>query len=228
VDPPRPLPASEGALAPAYTLLRAAISDLLEDQDSDAVRDSDVKRRMLALQKDFDEAALGFSKFSKFLRQAHDHEVVDLRKGEGGNYHVALGTRTSPPEVPVERPRDSGVEETVERDTPAAGSPVASQDSEPSRQVPEGGQPTPSVHDGDAVIRRLRPREASTRSRPGADEPPPLFEGQVVSRGSRSSANGGASGTQSLDLGCAEAPDGSRQHRTVPDQLLCRRRKKDG
>ncbi|MEX0935984.1 MAG: NYN domain-containing protein, partial [Gemmatimonadota bacterium] len=54
--------ASNESLSSAYALLRKAISELLEDQDADSVRDSDVKRRMLALKQGFDEAEFGFSK----------------------------------------------------------------------------------------------------------------------------------------------------------------------
>jgi hypothetical protein len=53
---------------------------------------------MLALEAGFDEADLGFPKFSRFLMQANDHQIIDLRKGEGGNFQVALGAKTAPPE----------------------------------------------------------------------------------------------------------------------------------
>ena len=83
-------PAAEGPpLEAAYDLLRRALGRLLAD-GREAVRDSDVKRKMLELDGDFDESQLGFSKFSRFLRQAHDHEVVELRKRESGNYEVSL------------------------------------------------------------------------------------------------------------------------------------------
>ena len=91
----RPSSQDRGVLEPAYALLREAVSELLTDTDDDSVRDSDVKRRMLVLQQGFSEADLGFPKFSRFLRQAHDHGVVELRKSEGGNYRVVLGTGRS-------------------------------------------------------------------------------------------------------------------------------------
>ena len=49
-----------------------------------------MKRRMLDLDRSFDEAGLGFSKFSKFLTQAHEHEVVRIRRNEAGNFVVRL------------------------------------------------------------------------------------------------------------------------------------------
>lgn len=91
----RPSAQDRGVLEPAYALLRAAVLELLADMDDDSVRDSDVKRRMLVLQQGFSEADFGFPKFSRFLRQAHDHGVVDLRKSEGGNYRIVLGTGKS-------------------------------------------------------------------------------------------------------------------------------------
>ena len=44
---------------------------------------------MLEKERKFDEAALGFSKFSRFLRQAHDEGIVDLERGPEGNYLVS-------------------------------------------------------------------------------------------------------------------------------------------
>jgi uncharacterized protein (TIGR00288 family) len=73
----------------AYTLLTEAVRKIVGDS-GESVRDSDVKRRMLEADSSFDETELGFSKFSRFLRQAHDHEVVDVQKRENGNYEVSL------------------------------------------------------------------------------------------------------------------------------------------
>jgi hypothetical protein len=162
------LPAPDrGSLAAAYSLLRQAITELLADEDSDAVRDSDVKRRMLALQAGFDEADLGFPKFSRFLKQAHDHEVIDLRKAEGGNYEVALGPKTAPPEGPAAlQLAGAGT------DGPAAMT---------GTKVAVSGMDVP-------VASRLRPREGPVHGRAGGDEPPPFLEGQVVSRPRREGA----------------------------------------
>ncbi|MCI0432919.1 MAG: NYN domain-containing protein [Gemmatimonadetes bacterium] len=82
----------------SHDLLRRATIDLGGSTEK-AVRDSDVKRRMLDLDPDWDESALGFSKFSRFLRQAHDAEVINLRKVDNGNYELML-----PADGPVEVP----------------------------------------------------------------------------------------------------------------------------
>lgn len=78
------------ALRAAYALLRRAVKDVAGG-GGERVRDSDVKRRMLELEPDWDESSLGFAKFSRFLRQAHDAEVVNLHKAENGSYEVELG-----------------------------------------------------------------------------------------------------------------------------------------
>ena len=93
------------ALELAYTLLKKAVAELLDEMEADSVRDSDVKRRMLALQHGFHEADLGFSKFSLFLRRAQDDRVVDLHKGEGGNFHVAVGSQEPGPTQGATQPR---------------------------------------------------------------------------------------------------------------------------
>ncbi|MEJ2546498.1 MAG: NYN domain-containing protein [Gemmatimonadota bacterium] len=71
----------------AYDLLAEVTAALASP--GNPVRDSEVKRRMLEKERKFDEAALGFSKFSRFLRQAHDEGIVDLERGPEGNYLVS-------------------------------------------------------------------------------------------------------------------------------------------
>ena len=82
------------ALKRAYDLLRDVVSRLSEDGGS--VRDSEVKRALLEENERFDEASLGFSKFSRFLRQASDEGVVDLETDEDGNYHVSTDGTSEP------------------------------------------------------------------------------------------------------------------------------------
>ncbi len=103
------------ALRAAYELLTRALERMLADGRR-AVRDSDVKRRMLELDASFDESALGFAKFSRFLRQAHDHDVIELHQRDDGNFEVTLrpvdGARSEPAspgpgagrQAPQERP----------------------------------------------------------------------------------------------------------------------------
>ena len=77
----------EDRLRSAYGLLSGVTADLA--RPGAPVRDSEVKRRMLEKDGQFDEAALGFSKFSRFLRQAHDEGIVDLERGPEGNYLIS-------------------------------------------------------------------------------------------------------------------------------------------
>ncbi len=77
----------------ALQLLDRALDALLEG-DTPSVRDSDVKRRILELDPDFDEAELGFSKFSKFLHAAEEADAIQLTRGPNGNYHVGRTKRS--------------------------------------------------------------------------------------------------------------------------------------
>jgi uncharacterized protein (TIGR00288 family) len=77
----------EDRLREAYELLRSVVVE--KAGHSGAVRDSEVKRQLVAKYPDFDEAALGFRKFSRFLRQAHDEEVINLERTGEGNYSVS-------------------------------------------------------------------------------------------------------------------------------------------
>ena len=104
-------------LAEAYALLRKALPDI--SPDNGWTRDSDLKRRMLDLDRSFDEAGLGFSKFSKFLTQAHDHEVVRIRRNEAGNFVVRL------PRV-GRRKADEAAAPAAGREAPGGAAAVAS------------------------------------------------------------------------------------------------------
>lgn len=77
----------EDRLRAAYRLLQDVTAELA--RPGEPVRDSEVKRRMLERDGKFDEGALGFRKFSRFLRQAHDEEMIDLERGPEGNYLVS-------------------------------------------------------------------------------------------------------------------------------------------
>ena len=83
-SPPRvdPVP-----LRAAYDLMLESLGEATKE-GKDGVRDSDVKRKMLKHGPGFDEAELGFSKFSRFLLQAQEDGVVQLEKSPTGNYQV--------------------------------------------------------------------------------------------------------------------------------------------
>ena len=76
-------------LSPALDLLSRALKAAAEDGRA-SVRDSTIKRRLLALDGSFDENALGFAKFSKFLHFAADSGHVELLPVDGGGYDVRL------------------------------------------------------------------------------------------------------------------------------------------
>ncbi|MSR23152.1 MAG: NYN domain-containing protein [Gemmatimonadetes bacterium] len=192
---PQPIRA-RGELEPAYDLLRKAVTALLAEQRSDSVRDSDVKRRMLVFDPRFDESEMGFSKFSRFLKQAHDHEVVTLVKGDDGNYQVSLSTDTASRGRRPERTAvstGSPVAPAAQPNPAATQSPSQSHDSRPSPTPPAApvarpaagpivppaapAEPAPEEQ-GSFWSRLLRPRDASRRR--DAEGEPPLFEGQAI------------------------------------------------
>ena len=75
-------------LRSAYDLMVRCLQDLKE-AGKDSARDSDVKRKMLAVDRGFDEGELGFGKFSRFLLQAEEHGVISLEsvyRPDGGTY----------------------------------------------------------------------------------------------------------------------------------------------
>ena len=190
---PDPLQASYDVLGDALEALRAA--------GRDPVRDSDVKRKILDLRPQFDEAELGFAKFSKFLAQAAEHGIVRLDRTVTGNLDVSLPSAEPAvePTVSEEHAGDTPAAERVEEggDIGGGGEAVAAPIVEPEPEVesppvseepfvvdvlpPQGGDPS----------LRLGPRLGSTRRR-GDDTPPPFFEGQAFGQVSqRAPANEG-------------------------------------
>ena len=75
---------------PALDLLGRAVRELAGQHRGSSVRDSDLKRKMLAIDKDFDEGAFGFGKFSKFLQFAESEGTVSLGRLRGGSFEVRL------------------------------------------------------------------------------------------------------------------------------------------
>jgi len=188
---------SGGPLQTAYGLLKKALEGLSEGNGGEAVRDSDLKRKMLELEPTFDEGELGFGKFSRFLRQAHDHEVVDLEKREEGTYQVSV------------RPGSDGdgaaavaAVSAVSVDSGAAGA-AGVQDGSHVEEGAAQGAPDEKLPEEEfrkrvgaraSVVKGLGPRRGERKGRKGQDGPPPLLDGQVVSLGGKP---GGDKGTPS-------------------------------
>ena len=91
--------------APALDLLRRALQEV-GGRDDGRPRDSEVKRRMIAIDRGFNENSLGFGKFSKFLQYAETEGVVTVKRTRDGSYRVRLteapATATAPTAPPGE------------------------------------------------------------------------------------------------------------------------------
>lgn len=154
-------PSSQGTrstddpLKEAYQLLVSVLEDF-RTVGREPVRDSDLKRKMLKKNADFDEAELGFPKFSRFLVQATEHGVISTDRTERGNFEVSLPDSHSESEVTDDISLDVTV---VEQETTSVVEVVPS-------SSPDSGL-------------RLGPRRGSTRRR-GGEDLPQLFEGQAA------------------------------------------------
>ena len=123
------------------------------------MRDSDVKRKILDADRTFDEGALGFPKFSKFLEQASEDGVITLRR-EGRVTEVSLPAEGS-------------------ASTPTAPADPVSSDATESPSGDDGADDHGGPADGKATVieveppkrglfgLRLGPRRGATRRRGG-------------------------------------------------------------
>lgn len=177
----REKPTAEASeLSAAYDLLKRAVAELADDAGDEGVRDSDVKRRMLALNEGFDEAEYGFSKFTRFLRQAHDEEVVDLHKTEDGSYWVRRREDAAAEAKPKEKRPDKESPKTEE--AAASEARPEPRTEEPERDGREAAAAEAAPSEGETAAERkarLRPRQSRGPRGRRAEGPPPLLEGQA-------------------------------------------------
>jgi uncharacterized protein (TIGR00288 family) len=154
-----PVPAG---IEPVLALLQRAVQSL-SPREGGTVRDGDVKRKMLELDPSFDETKLGYSKFSRFLRFAHDQEAIDVQRLDGGQYEVKLGSRrfVAPGLVEAATPRTAGAVGYPSH----AAAPAAPAAAEPAERP--------------AAV-SLRGRKRTRGPQPASAGPPPLLPGQVV------------------------------------------------
>lgn len=183
----------DGPLKKAYALLSQALTEFAAS-GRDRVRDSDVKRKMLGIQRGFDEAELGFAKFSRFLKQAGDDGIVELTAMETGNFQVSLKKPSgddvaSSGQARGERPRQGtsrrgGRREEIPRtsatksDESGRSGTDASSATAPKADAAEPGSTLGSLFGSIAGRLGLRGGGAPKGAEP--KEGPKLFEGQVV------------------------------------------------
>ncbi|MGD8280024.1 MAG: OST-HTH/LOTUS domain-containing protein, partial [Gemmatimonadota bacterium] len=206
---PSSQPSSGDPLQDAYGVLRSAL-ERLRDAGREPARDSDVKRKILEEQPDFDETDLGFPKFSRFLAQAEEHGVIRLDRGDAGNLDVSLPDGAAPGKSPAE-------EDEAQAEEPEARAQESQSDEAPEqshgveeREIPDEAGATvvdvlPTEPEDTGL--RLGPRRGSTRRRHDEDVVP-LFEGQAASapetettENASAQREAGATTTASLDLG---------------------------
>ena len=133
------------------------------------MRDSDLKRKMLKKNSNFDEAELGFPKFSRFLVQATEHSIISTDRTERGNFEVSLPDSHSKSETTAGTQGSSA--DVKATDHTSLDAEVVEQPNTSIVEVVPSSSPESGL--------RLGPRRGSTRRRGGKDLPP-LFEGQAA------------------------------------------------
>jgi uncharacterized protein (TIGR00288 family) len=206
---PAAAPAPSGALdlETSYAVLQHAVQQLTGGNGS--IRDGDVKRKMLELAPGFDEGELGFSRFTRYLRQAHDGEVIDLQRTGSGNYEVSLhGSR---PDRPLP-------ELAAAPARPEGGPPREERQERPEREASQ--ERTESAPAAREATREATPAAAPApprrrgRSGKALEGPPPLLPGQVVElAGSAAPEAAPAEGEAPADEGSEKSASRSRRGR---------------
>jgi uncharacterized protein (TIGR00288 family) len=179
-QPAQPTPRARRAegIDHGYELVRRAISELTEGSNT-AARDSDIKRKMLELESGWDEAELGFTKFSRFLRQAHDAEVIDLTKNPDGFYEARVGRARGAAPAPERdrkpRDRDRGRDKQVtapathEADTAGPADRQAETQRRRERPATQATDPAPEARAEKAADRPVDRPVDKTPDKPAAE-----------------------------------------------------------
>ena len=69
----------------------------------DVMRSDRLKQVMLEMDSSFDEKTAGYTKFNRFLGEAAQRDLIQLRRGENGQYEVSPvegGVRSEDPDAP--------------------------------------------------------------------------------------------------------------------------------
>ena len=210
-------------LGASYSMLTEALR-ALHEAGRDPVRGSDVKRRLLEQNPGFDEAELGFSKFSLFLAQAAERGVIHLEQTENGNLDVSLpgestAVESEAPSWVPEETHSAGSDLSEEGPGPvgiAVAEDAAASAADPAVRAGPVEEPVvievlPPETDRGGL--GLGPRRGSTRRRLG-ESPPALLDGQAfgaasVPASSEASSDGvgsdeaGGIGSESAAVGSA-------------------------
>lgn len=106
-------PAAAPDLSRAFDLLVVTLQAL---QGTGPINSSIVKSEMLKRDAAFDERALGFSGFARFLEAAEDASRIRLARGtRASGYQVNMQQAGGAPPAPVENEEPAGEPETLER-----------------------------------------------------------------------------------------------------------------
>ncbi len=180
-------------LQAGYDLVRRAVQDLVQ-RPGDSARDSDIKRKMLELEPGWDESNLGFTKFSRFLRQAHDAEVIDLARSAEGYYEARPGRAVAG--AAPERKERGRERERKERTRPreASARATAAPATSPEREVEAAAKAAPTedvepVAEA-AIDRRAEPVEPVAEVGAEAVEPVAAGPGEHREREGREADRG--------------------------------------
>jgi uncharacterized protein (TIGR00288 family) len=210
----------EEQIGEAYELLRRAVRELAS-QPGEPVRDSDIKRKMLELEPGWDESTIGFTKFSRFLRQAHDAEVVDLSRHADGYFEARLSRSSGRGEAP-RKERDRGRDRDRDRDrengqerkprgrgreasgAEASVADATTADGQPSEAEPETVAPAATQATEPAGTAEMEPRRRGGRDR---GERRPAAAPQAAPAGAEDMAGAAAEApAESVDAPAAPAP----------------------
>ena len=166
---------SGAAVEGAYEALKRAVAEL--SRDGAPVRDSMAKRKLLQYDAAFDEGVFGFSKFSLFLRAAHDAGVVRMSRHEDGNHYLTVAAAPAASARKAEPAPDGSPDEAGGRSPLSAAARAARKTLDRLRRGPAPRDEAASPGKPAARSEAVSPSEPAPRSKPAPrTEPAPRSE----------------------------------------------------
>lgn len=180
--------ASAAAVAGAYEALKRAVAEL--SPDGAPVRDSMAKRKLLQYDAAFDEGVFGFSKFSLFLRAAHDAGVVRMSRHEDGNHYLTVAAAPAAPAGKAESAPDASSDEPGGRSRLSAAARAARKTLDRFRLGPAARGETASPSKPVSRREAAPPSKPASRSGPASRSKPAPRQEPAPRRAQASRATG--------------------------------------
>ncbi len=178
------------ALAEAFELLKQSLW-ILNAVGSEAAESQDVRRQMVELFGDDGDPIFEKFRFKRFLRQAHDADLIELIKSDNDRYLLKLNPAAAEADIEVQEETDKQPPVPAEEETEASPeTPKRRRRTRTPSRKPGRGESRAKTDRGAAPEKsEEEAHEASAASTPAAKTPPRTSEAKTQEQSSQTLRN---------------------------------------